>query len=82
MSIPKHLGAYSVECYDPQNRGGYPNCPVYRNTYNAVVDEMDLREGYFPAWQAAVQGSARAQGVMCCASRAPGCAVRARAALP
>jgi hypothetical protein len=64
MAIPKHLGAYSVECYDPANGGGYPNCRPYRNMYNAVVDTMDLRETYFPGWEAAVS-SAKAQGVMC-----------------
>ena len=66
MAIPKHLGVYSLECYDPANGGPYPNCKPYRNTFNAVVDEMDLRESYLPAWKAAVI-SARAQGVMCSA---------------
>jgi hypothetical protein len=37
---------------------------VYRNTYNAVVDEIDLRESYFPGWEASVK-EGRAQGVMC-----------------
>ena len=35
-----------------------------RSNYNAVLDETDLRETYFPGWQAAVSES-RAQGVMC-----------------
>lgn len=65
MSIPKHLGAYSVECYNTS--GGpsdYPNCPVYRSSFDAIVDDMDLREAYFPGWQTAVE-QGNAQGVMC-----------------
>eukprot|EP00035_Acanthoeca_spectabilis_P030404 m.9258 g.9258 ORF g.9258 m.9258 type:complete len:894 (-) comp4158_c0_seq1:2302-4983(-) len=65
MAVPKHLGAYSVECFNPNGGANdYPNCPVYRSNFNAVVDEIDLREGYFPGWRQAVQGS-NAQGVMC-----------------
>lgn len=55
MAVPKHLGAYSVECFNPT--GGpndYPHCPVYRSNFNSVLDEMDLRETYFPGWRAAV----------------------------
>ena len=67
MAVPKHLGAYSVECFNPT--GGpneYPNCPVYRSNFNAVVDDIDLRETYFPAWSAAVDpNQAFAQGIMC-----------------
>lgn len=66
MAVPKHLGAYSLECYN--SSGGdnpYPDgCTPYRNTFNAVVDEIDLRETYFPGWAAAVS-EANAQGVMC-----------------
>jgi beta-glucosidase len=68
MSVPKHLGAYSLECFNPDNSvaSNYPNCPVYRSNFDAVVDEIDLRETYFPGWQAAVDPSAaNAQGVMC-----------------
>ena len=54
MAVPKHLGAYSLECYN--SSGGdnpYPDgCTPYRNTFNAVVDEIDLRETYFPGWAA------------------------------
>ena len=63
MAVPKHLGAYSVECYGNAS-SFYPDCPTYRNTYNAIVDEVDLRETYFPGWEAAVRES-KAQGVMC-----------------
>ena len=65
IAVPKHFGAYSVECFNAS--GGpneYPNCPVYRSNYDAVVDEMDLRETYYPAWEAAVV-EANASGVMC-----------------
>lgn len=56
MAVPKHLGAYSVECFNPNGGANdYPNCPVYRSNFNAVVDEIDLREGYFPGWRQAVQ---------------------------
>ena len=68
MSVPKHLGAYSLECFNPGSSvaADYPNCPVYRSNFDAVVDEIDLRETYFPGWQAAVDPSAaNAQGVMC-----------------
>jgi hypothetical protein len=37
MAVPKHIGAYSVECFNPT--GGpnqMPNCPVYRSNFNAV----------------------------------------------
>jgi len=64
FAVPKHLGAYSVECYSRAGPVEYPNCPVYRNTYDAVVDEIDLRETYLPGWEAAVKES-HAQGVMC-----------------
>ena len=65
MAVPKHLGAYSVECYNADgSQNSYPNCEVYRSTYNAVVSEMDLRETYFVGWEAAVS-EANAQGVMC-----------------
>ena len=64
MAVPKHLGAYSVESYSPRGPCSYPNCDVYRASFNAVVDELDLRETYFPAWAAAV-GEANASGVMC-----------------
>ena len=31
MSVPKHLGAYSVECYNASGGpNSYPACPVYR----------------------------------------------------
>jgi beta-glucosidase-like glycosyl hydrolase len=64
MAIPKHLGAYSVECYNSDGSpNNYPNCDVYRNTFNAIVSEMDLRETYFVGWEAAVS-EANAQGVM------------------
>ena len=64
-AVPKHLGAYSVECSDPSGKSvEYPNCPVYRSTFNAVVDEMDLRETYLVGWEAAAK-EAYAQGVMC-----------------
>lgn len=63
MAIPKHLGAYSVESYSPNGTCEYPNCPVYRNQFDALVDSTDLRETYFPAWQSAVTSGA--QGVMC-----------------
>jgi len=64
-AVPKHLGAYSVECFNKDGSANdYPNCEVYRNTYNAVVDQLDLRESYFPAWQAAIM-EANASGVMC-----------------
>ena len=65
MAVPKHLGAYSVECFNPSGGSNqYPHCPVYRSNYNAVVDEIDLRETYFPGWQEAIE-KADAQGVMC-----------------
>jgi beta-D-xylosidase 4 len=64
MSVPKHLGAYSVESYSESGPCDYPNCDVYRNQYDAVVDEIDLRETYFPAWATAVS-AAHASGVMC-----------------
>lgn len=64
FAIPKHLGAYSVECYNRSEETEYPLCETYRNTFNAVVDEIDLRETYFPGWEAAVK-EAGAQGVMC-----------------
>jgi beta-glucosidase len=85
MAVPKHLGAYSLECFNPSGGDNtYPHCksnrnvlgkaailtaslaagPIYRSNYNAVVDATDLRETYFPGWQAAVQ-QADAQGVMC-----------------
>ena len=65
MAVPKHLGAYSVECFNASGGANdYPACPVYRSFFNAVVDEMDLRETYLPAWRAAVvEGGA--QGLMC-----------------
>lgn len=63
-AVAKHLGAYSVECYSADGPSAYPNCPTYRNTFNAVVDTMDLRESYFPAWEAAVK-EVKVQGVMC-----------------
>jgi hypothetical protein len=54
-----------VECFNPSGGSNdYPNCPVYRSNFNSVVDETDLRETYFPGWQAAVE-DAHAQGVMC-----------------
>eukprot|EP01051_Picozoa_sp_SAG22_P009200 SAG22_NODE_750_length_7481_cov_19.618667_1_plen_685_part_00 len=68
MAVPKHLGAYSLECFNPTGNesAGYPNCPVYRSNFDAVVDEIDLRETYFPGWRAAVDpAGANAQGVMC-----------------
>jgi beta-glucosidase-like glycosyl hydrolase len=65
MAVPKHLGAYSVECYNASGGANtYPHCPVYRSNFNSVVDAVDLRETYYPGWQAAVQ-DASAQGVMC-----------------
>jgi beta-glucosidase-like glycosyl hydrolase len=64
FAVPKHLGAYSVECYNRSGATNYPLCEVYRNTYDAAVDELDLRETYFPGWEAAVR-EANAQGVMC-----------------
>ena len=64
MAVPKHLGAYSLECYSTAGPTSYPDCPVYRNTFDALVDEMDLRETYYPAWEAAIlEGGA--QGLMC-----------------
>jgi len=65
FAMPKHLGAYSVECFNAS--GGpndYPNCPVCRADFNAVVDDTDLRHTYLPAWEAAV-AQASASGVMC-----------------
>lgn len=66
MAVPKHLGAYSLECYNASGGDNpYPaGCTPYRNTFNAVVDEVDLRETYFPGWAASVS-EARASGVMC-----------------
>jgi len=64
MAVPKHLGAYSVDSYSPDGPCSYPNCPVYRASFNAVVDEVDLRETYYPGWAAAVS-EANASGVMC-----------------
>jgi len=65
MAVPKHLGAYSVECFNPTGGdNSYPHCPVYRSNFNAVVNATDLRETYFPGWQAAIE-QADAQGVMC-----------------
>lgn len=65
MAVPKHIGAYSVECYNvsggPNN---YPRCPIYRSSFNSVVDDIDLHELYYPGWRAAIQDS-KAQGVMC-----------------
>lgn len=49
QATPKHLGVYSVECY---NENGsvpyYPHCQYYRSFFNSKVDEVDLREGYLP----------------------------------
>ena len=65
MAVPKHLGAYSVECYNASGgANSYPRCPTYRSSFNAVVDETDLQETYYPGWEAAVR-DAHAQGVMC-----------------
>ena len=64
MAIPKHLGAYSVECYNQTGTAEYPWCEVYRNTFNAIVDEIDLRETYYVGWEAAVS-EVNATGVMC-----------------
>lgn len=63
MAVPKHLGAYSVECHNRSAAASYPWCETYRNTFDAVVDEIDLRETYLPAWEEGV-GAARARGVM------------------
>jgi hypothetical protein len=52
-----------VECYNRTEATNYPLCETYRNTFNAEVDEVDLRESYYPGWEAAVK-EARAQGVM------------------
>ena len=65
MAVPKHLGAYSLECFNPTGGDNtYPHCPVYRSNFNAVVDDIDLRETYLPGWRAAVE-DAGCQGVMC-----------------
>lgn len=65
MAVPKHLGAYSVECYNTDGSpNNYPNCGVYRNTFNAIVSEMDLRETYFVGWEAAIR-EGKGEGVMC-----------------
>lgn len=63
MAVPKHLGAYSVESYSPSGPCSYPNCEFYRASFNAVVDEVDLRETFLPAWEAAIT-EAKAQGLM------------------
>lgn len=67
MAVPKHLGVYSVECYNPT--GGptnYPNCPVYRSNYDAALDDIDLRETYLKGWAAAFQqANPPATSVMC-----------------
>lgn len=64
-SLPKHLGAYSVECYDPSGAPtAYPACPVYRTRFDAKLHASELHETYLPAWVAAVRG-ARAAGAMC-----------------
>lgn len=62
--MAKHFGAYSVECYSAAGPTNYPNCPTYRNTFNAIVDTMDLRESYYPAWEAAI-GESGLLGIMC-----------------
>lgn len=61
QAVPKHLGAYSVECFNPDGGNNeYPNCPIYRSFFNSVIDnDADLREGYLPGWERAViQGGA------------------------
>lgn len=62
FAMPKHIGAYSVEgCMGDQS---YPDCTVYRSFFNAIVDDIDMREGYLPGWESAiVRGGA--VGVMC-----------------
>eukprot|EP01079_Euglenida_sp_SAG-EU17-18_P003040 gene3040-591_t len=64
-AVPKHIAAYSVECFNPS--GGpnqYPHCPVYRSNFNAKVSVAELYASYLPGWRAAVTES-NATGAMC-----------------
>ena len=53
-AAPKHLGGYSVESYH-----GYT-----RQSFNAIIDDVDLHETYLPGWRAAVV-QAGVTGAMC-----------------
>lgn len=59
-AAPKHIGVYSVECY----KGNYPKCKAMRQSFNSIVDDIDLHETYLPGWKAAVT-QAGATGAMC-----------------
>jgi beta-glucosidase len=52
FAVPKHLGAYSVECYNASGGANdYPSCPVYRSFFNAVLGNDEMREFYLPGWE-------------------------------
>jgi beta-glucosidase-like glycosyl hydrolase len=71
FAVPKHLGVYSVECYNAS--GGpneYPTCPVYRSFYDSILASDEIREFYLPGWEQVFALPAREnapapQGLMC-----------------
>jgi beta-glucosidase len=68
-TVVKHFVAYSLEIdienMNPTEFCGNANCttPNDRHSFNAIVDEIDLKETYLPAFKDVVQ--AGAWGVMC-----------------
>ena len=62
-AIAKHLGAYSLECYNTNGSDHSRGCAISRQSFNAIVDPMDLQESYMRPWRLA--GKAGLTGAMC-----------------
>jgi beta-glucosidase-like glycosyl hydrolase len=62
-AIAKHLGAYSLECYNTDGSDHSRGCEVSRQSFNAIVDPIDLQESYMRPWRLA--GRAGLTGAMC-----------------
>ena len=59
-SVAKHLSAYNFEgCI---GHDIYPNCSIYRESFDAIVSESDLQETYWSAWR---RVAPQLSGAMC-----------------